>query len=280
MAIGTNTAHSVASRHTANSRPARSALDLATTIGMSAAFLLIVAAIILGGSPGAFFDAPAVFIVLGGTFGVTTACFSLSDIGLAFRVVLRAIFHSANNPTEAAHRALLLAEAARRKGILTLEDYLTDFSDSGLFQRGLEMVTDGSEAEEVERFMQQELEASVQRHQRTIGVLRKAAEVSPAMGLIGTLVGLVQMLGNLEDPSSIGPSMAVALLTTFYGAVLANIVFSPLAAKLERNSTEEQLINRLYVMTAGSVARQENPRRLEMLLNTVLPPGNRIVYFQ
>jgi chemotaxis protein MotA len=280
MAFGTNTAQPVASPNAANSRPGRSAFDLATIIGISAAFLLIIAAVILGGSPGAFFDVPAIFIVLGGTFGVTTACFSLSDIGLAFRVVLRAIFHSANNSTEAAHRALLLAESARRKGLLTLQDHLTDFADSGLFQRGLEMVIDGSEGEEVERFMQQELEASVQRHQRTIGVLRKAAEVSPAMGLIGTLVGLVQMLGNLEDPSSIGPSMAVALLTTFYGAVLANLVFAPLAAKLERNSTDEQLINRLYVMTAGSVARQENPRRLEMLLNTVLPPGDRIVYFR
>jgi len=132
----------------------------------------------------------------------------------------------------------------------------------------------------VERIMQSELQATTERHARAVGMLRKAAEISPAMGLIGTLVGLVQMLGTLEDPSTIGPSMAVALLTTFYGAILANLVFTPLASKLERNSTEDALMNEMYVMAAASIARQENPRRLEMLLNTVLPPENKIVYFQ
>ena len=110
-------------------------------------------------------------------------------------------------------------------------------------------------------------------------VLRKMGEFSPAMGLIGTLVGLVQMLGHLDDPSTIGPSMAVALLTTFYGAVLANIVFLPLASKLERNSAEETLVNNVYLMGAASIGRQENPRRLEMLLNSVLPPAKRVRYF-
>ena len=99
------------------------------------------------------------------------------------------------------------------------------------------------------------------------------------MGLIGTLVGLIQMLGNLEDPSTIGPAMAVALLTTFYGAILANMVFTPLASKLERNASEDTLINHLYVMASASIGRQENPRRLEMLLNTILPPGHRVEYF-
>ena len=142
------------------------------------------------------------------------------------------------------------------------------------------MVVDGSEAAEVERIMQSELQATTERQVRTVNVLRKAAEISPAMGLIGTLVGLVQMLGNLEDPSTIGPSMAVALITTFYGAVLANLVFIPLASKLERNAVEDALVNEMHVMAADSIARQENPRRLKMLLNTVLPPENKIVYFQ
>jgi len=93
------------------------------------------------------------------------------------------------------------------------------------------------------------------------------------------LIGLVQMLGNLDDPSTIGPSMAVALLTTFYGAVLANMVFAPMAAKLERNSAEEAMVNNIYVMGASSIGRQENPRRLEMMLNSVLPPSKRVQYF-
>jgi len=139
---------------------------------------------------------------------------------------------------------------------------------------------DGSEPDEVERIMQSELQATTERQTRAVGMLRKAAEISPAMGLIGTLVGLVQMLGTLEDPSTIGPSMAVALLTTFYGAILSNLVFTPLASKLERNSAEDALMNEMYVMAAASIARQENPRRLEMLLNTILPPENKVVYFQ
>ena len=100
------------------------------------------------------------------------------------------------------------------------------------------------------------------------------------MGLIGTLVGLVQMLGSLDDPSTIGPSMAVALLTTFYGAILANMVFSPMAAKLERNSNEESMVNTVFLTAAASMGRQENPRRLEMLLNTILPPAHRLQYYE
>ena len=100
------------------------------------------------------------------------------------------------------------------------------------------------------------------------------------MGLIGTLVGLVQMLAQLEDPSAIGPSMALALLTTFYGAILGTVILGPLAAKLERNSNDEALSKNLVLMTMSSIARQENPRRLEMLLNSELPPEKRIKYFE
>ncbi|MCK4938737.1 MAG: MotA/TolQ/ExbB proton channel family protein, partial [Rhodospirillaceae bacterium] len=133
--------------------------------------------------------------------------------------------------------------------------------------------------EEVEGILRKDMFSTVQRHISSASILRKAAEFAPAMGLIGTLIGLVQMLGNLDDPSTIGPSMAVALLTTFYGAVLANMVFSPMAAKLERNSAEEAMVNNIYVMGASSIGRQENPRRLEMMLNSVLPPSKRVQYF-
>jgi chemotaxis protein MotA len=115
--------------------------------------------------------------------------------------------------------------------------------------------------------------------QRSASILRRAAEVAPAMGLIGTLVGLVQMLGSLDEPSKIGPAMALALLTTLYGALLANIVFGPLAAKIERNASAEALLRQIYMIGAVSMARQENPRRLEILLNSVLPPWQQIRFF-
>lgn len=242
--------------------------------------MLIAAAIFLGGQPGAFFDLPAIFIVLGGTFGVTVACFSTHDIFVSFKVIGQTVFRISHEPVDVARHLMQLSDAARRKGHLSLQDYLPDLMNSGLLYRGIAMVVDGNEAPEVERIMQSDLQATTERQVRTVSVLRKAAEISPAMGLIGTLVGLVQMLGNLEDPSTIGPSMAVALLTTFYGAILANLVFTPLASKLERNAEEDAMINEMHVMAAGSIARQENPRRLEMLLNTVLPPEGKIVYFQ
>ena len=280
MAYGTDTARRLRTPTAVRTPPPGLSLDIATVVGISAAFLLIAGAIILGGRPGAFVDLPAIFIVLGGTFGVTVACYSLQDTAVAVRVIGQTVFRSASQPVDVARHLMQLSDAARRKGYLALQDYLPDLMQNGLLYRGISMVVDGDDAAEVERIMQSEQQTLADRHERTVSVLRKAAEISPAMGLIGTLVGLVQMLGNLEDPSTIGPSMAVALLTTFYGAVLANLVFTPLASKLERNAAEDSLLNEMYVMAAGSITRQENPRRLEMLLNTVLPPENKIVYFR
>ena len=280
MAYGTDTARPARTSAPLETPRARRSFDIATVFGISAAAILIATAIFLGGSPGAFIDLPAIFIVLGGTFGVTTACFSIHDMVIAGGVVSQAFHRASHDPSSAARHVIQLADIARRRGMLSLQDYLPDLAKNGLLFRGISMVVDGNTADDVERILQRAMQSTTQRHMRTVGILRKAAEISPAMGLIGTLVGLVQMLGNLEDPSAIGPSMAVALLTTFYGAVLANVVFTPLASKLERNALEELLINQLYMMTATSIARQENPRRLEMLLNTVLPPGHRVAYYR
>ncbi len=232
-----------------------------------------------GGSPDAFIDIPSICIVIGGTFGITTACYSFRDIWTAFSIAVSTVFYHTRSPSSAALHVLQLAELSRRKGLLAMEPYVPRLMNEEMLHKGLKMLLEGATGDEIEPIMQGEMQAAARRHTRTVGVLRKAAEISPAMGLIGTLVGLVQMLGNLSDPSTIGPSMAVALLTTFYGAVLANMVFTPLASKLERNSSEEALINQIHVMAATSIGRHENPRRLEMLLNTILPPDHRIEYF-
>ena len=257
----------------------RYSIDLTTVFGITGAALLIIAAIVYGGSPGSFIDLPSILIVIGGTFGVTTACFSLGDMGSAFRTVGSTVFRHHSSPNQAAMQLMQLAQIARFRGTLAVQNYLPAVEGQSMLAHGLSMVIDGGTADEVERIMQREVQAVAQRHSRSIGVLRKAADISPAMGLIGTLVGLVQMLGNLEDPNTIGPSMAVALLTTFYGACLANVVFTPLASKMERIASEDLLLNHLYVMATASIARQENPRRLEMLLNTILPPSERIEFY-
>ncbi len=158
--------------------------------------------------------------------------------------------------------------------MLSFEQSLPALRGNPFLTKAISMVADGFPVEEVERVMRREIDEMTGRHRKSASVLRKAAEIAPAMGLIGTLIGLVQMLGNLDDPSTIGPAMAVALMTTFYGAVLANMLFAPLAAKLERNSAEEALVYNVYLLAAVSIGRKENPRRLEMLLNALLPPAH------
>ncbi len=263
----------------ASSEDAAPTIDVATVIGVSGAFLVIGAAMVLGGSPESFVDLPAILIVFGGTFLVTTVSFSLAEVGRAQRVMLRAVVYHAESPRAAALRILYLADAARRNGPLALEKELNASHHSRFLAQAVALVIDGFPSEEIEHILGRERHATGERHARSAGVLRRAGEVAPAMGLIGTLVGLVQMLGNLQDPAAIGPAMAVALLTTFYGAVLANMVFLPLATKLERNSEIEAMVDKIYEIGATSISRQENPRRLEMTLNAILSPAQRVSYF-
>jgi chemotaxis protein MotA len=254
-------------------------MDFATILGLTSGFALLGLAILIGGAPGAFFDAPSLLIVFGGTFAVTAMSFSIKEIMRVPKVALQALFQSANDPSTAASQMIELAELARDQGPLALQNIQPRLVHLPFLSHGVAMVIDGSKSDEIERVMNRKVSAMSNRHDKATGVLRKAAEVSPAMGLIGTLVGLVQMLGQLDDPTTIGPSMAVALLTTFYGAVLSNMVFSPLASKLERNSDEEMLLNNIYVTGVTSIGRQENPRRLEMLVNTLLSPTDRVQHF-
>lgn len=254
-------------------------MDHATLLGMVAGFGLVIAAVMVGGSTGSFFDFPSFLIVIGGTLGVTMISFSLSDIGRVPSIVWKAMTRSVPEAGGTALHMLRLAELARKRGILGLDQMLDTMRHQPFVHKAVSLAVDGTPVEEIHSVLQREINELAQRHMRSANVLRKAAEVAPAMGLIGTLIGLVQMLGNLNDPSSIGPGLAVALLTTFYGAVLANMVFAPLASKLERNSAEEILIANLYMLAAESICRKDNPRRLELLLNAMLPPAQRIDYF-
>lgn len=260
--------------------PIKPSFDYATVLGLVSGFGLVLAAIFIGGSPESFFNLPSVFIVIGGTLAVTTICFSFAEIGHTAQVILKTFSYSKREPADAAKQVLQISQMARREGILSLQKILDPIESEPFLYKGVSMIVDGTPSGEVESILRRDIQATYQRHLRSASVLRRAAEFSPAMGLIGTLIGLVQMLGNLDDPTTIGPSMAIALLTTFYGAVLANMVFIPLAAKLERNSAHEEMISGLYLMGAVSIGRQENPRRLEMLLNSLMPPAQRIQFFE
>ena len=257
----------------------RNKFDNATVFGLTGAALFIIVAIAAGGRASAFFDLPAIFIVLGGTIAVTTVCFSLPDIFKTFSALRETVVSRERDLQDTAYTMLELADAVRRNGILKLQGApLARFAREAFLHRGLKLLIDGVTEKDIGDILREDINASSERHVRAVSVLRKAAEIAPAMGLIGTLIGLVQMLGNLGDPKVIGPAMAVALLTTFYGAVLANMVFNPLATKLERNGAEEALIQQLFMTGILSISRKDNVRRLEIVLNSMLPADSKVQY--
>jgi chemotaxis protein MotA len=249
-------------------------------LGLAGGGVVLVGAVLLGGSARSFFDLSSLIIVLGGTVAVISICFSLREVRSMLGCVAATMLEAAPDPRAAALRALRLADDARRYGLLHLEELAAAERRSAFLRKALAMVADGTGEAELEAVLRHDVLATPDRLRRSAAVLRRAADYAPAMGLIGTLIGLVQMLGQLSEPHRIGPSMAVALLTTFYGAVLANMVCSPLAVKLERWADDEEMICLMFLMGVVSISRQENPRRLELLLNSVLPPGKRVRYFE
>lgn len=257
----------------------RRSLDMTTVVALVGVMGLIATAILIGGTDANFFNIPSVLIVILGTIFATAISYSWSEIANVGKILGQCFFKKSYKPALMATQLMDLAMVARKKGLLALSSIEKELRRDPHLAKAVQIVTDGYGGDDVARVLMQDLDALVERHRRAASILRRGSEVAPAMGLIGTLVGLVQMLAQLQDPESIGPSMAVALLTTFYGAILGTVVLGPLAAKLERNSNEESMIRSLVVHAMVAIANQENPRRLEMILNSELPPSERIRYF-
>lgn len=250
--------------------------DATPLIGLAAGVLILGLAASMGGGLPAFLDAPSLMIVLGGTLCGVLVCTSAGDALRAGMAVASSLRGHAVDPTANAAALLRLAAYFRRHGPLAIENLLPTLAAEPFLQKALRLVVDGCDPAEIERLLQQDSLARVHSARASVAVLRRAAELAPAMGLIGTLIGLVQMLGAMTDPGAVGPGMALALLTTLYGAVLANVVMIPLAGKLEREAGVEALIHEFCALTAISMARRENPRRLEIALGGLLPPGARL----
>lgn len=253
--------------------------DMATILGLILAIGMIGGAIAIGQSNANFFNVPSVMIVLFGTMAATSISYTGAELAKAGSVIGKSMFRKVYKPSKLATSLMDLAIVARKKGVLALVNYDKEMKKNPFLSRAIQLVVDGYSAEDIERLLTQEIGALSERHKRSASIARRASEVAPAMGLIGTLVGLVQMLADLENPEAIGPAMAVALLTTFYGAILGTVVMASLAIKLEKNSTDETMIKTLIMTASTSMARQENPRRLEMLLNSDMPPSEQINYF-
>ena len=261
-------------------KPARRQIDISTIIGLGAIIILIVMAVAWNGQFASFVDIPSLFIVVGGTAAITVMATTWQDLQNTWSV-LKSTFASMHvEPHEYSRQLLDLAMVARQRGLVQLQDYDKSLRSDGFLRQAMRLLSDGIKPEEISALLKQEIDSVVNRQEQAVRVLRRAADIAPAMGLIGTLIGLVQMLGHLEDPSTIGPSMALALLTTFYGAFLSTAILMPLATKLEKRTDEDITLKVLILSAATSMARQENPRLLEIQLNTLLSPKNRVKYFE
>ena len=249
-------------------------MDIATVAGIVSAFGLVVTAMLMGGGLGLFINIPSFMIVVGGTLGATLINYPLQDVLRVVSVVKNAFFPSTFTTQELIANFVTLASRARKEGILALEPAIKDMKDEFL-STGLQLSVDGLEPQAIQAIMDTEVEHIQERHKLGAEIFTTMGIFAPALGMIGTLIGLVQMLQTMDDPSTIGPSMAVALLTTFYGALMANIVCLPIAGKLKNRSSTEVMVKELMIEGVMSIAKGENPRVLEQKLNAFLAPPQR-----
>jgi chemotaxis protein MotA len=247
-------------------------MDVATLIGLLGAFGIVIGAMASGGSVGVFLNAPSMMIVMGGTLMVVLMKFNLGQFLGAFSVASNAFSSKLSVPESIITQVIEMATVARKEGVLALEKF--EFEDKFLGD-GIRLVIDGSNSEEVEQLLTKDMQQIIDRHKWGAQVFSAAGDVAPAMGMIGTLVGLVQMLSAMDDPKSIGPAMAVALLTTLYGAMLANMVFLPLSDKLNLRKAEESRLNAICIDGIIAIQSGQHPRVLESNLKLYLNPKKR-----
>ncbi|HDQ41453.1 MAG TPA: motility protein A [Desulfonatronum sp.] len=249
-------------------------MDLATIIGVLLAFGLVISAIMMGSSLFVFVSIPSALIVIGGTLGATLINYPLGHIIGVLGVVKNVFFTRLEQPAETIGKFLEYANRARKEGILSLEPLLKEIDDEYL-RKAMQLTVDGVEPQMIQEIMQTEISYLQERHETGADIFAAMGTYAPALGMIGTVIGLVQMLQSMDDPGAIGPAMAVALITTFYGAVLANLVFNPISGKLRTRSKEEILLRELTLEGILSISKGENPRIIEEKLNGFLPPKMR-----
>jgi chemotaxis protein MotA len=243
-------------------------MDLATLIGMVFGVIVIVLAILTGGDFSTFVNVPGLLVVFGGTIAATLIKFSLSDCLFALTVGMKQAFvNDSSNQQEVVEQIKQMANKARKDGLLALED--EDFTNVFL-QKGVQLCVDGQQPEHVQKILSAEMENSIQRMQLGSRIYSGIGDAAPAFGMIGTLVGLVQMLANMSDPSSIGPSMAVALLTTLYGAFIANLIAIPIAEKLQLRYQHVRKTKSLIIEGVLGIANGESPHVIDEILTTYL----------
>jgi len=248
-------------------------MDILTLVGLVAGVLIVVMAMLANASLLTFLNLPGLAIVLGGTFAVTLIKFRMASVLSAFRLAMRAAFFDRMaSPSELVREASALALVVRKEGILGLENHTASYD---YLQKAISLCVDGHPPELVEEALIHEAEQTAERYELAERVFRGIGESAPAIGMLGTLVGLVQMLNTLDDPSSIGPAMAVALLTTLYGAFIAQLIALPLADKLHLKAEDEARNQTLIITSIKNIMSGENPRVLTELLSSFVHPDKR-----
>jgi chemotaxis protein MotA len=251
-------------------------MDISSVIGgsLAIAVLVITVAIAPGASFGAFIDYPSIMVVCVGCCSAVLVCFPLKSILGLGKVTKNVFFNSQEDVGELIEQLVSLAETARRDGLLALESRVEEVSNSFIVL-GIQMAVDGTRPEVIEDIMRTEMDAVATRHSAGKKVLDQAGRFAPAFGMIGTLMGLIIMLGQLDDPDALGPGMAVALITTLYGAIIANVFFLPWAEKLGFINSSELLTMEIVIRGIMGIQSGENPRVIEQKLTTFIPPSLR-----
>ncbi len=246
-------------------------MDIATLIGIGGAFLLIIISIVIGGSPGAFINVPSLLITVGGGITAGMAGFPLGEFINGFKAILKAINPGVPNPIETIDFLTEIAKKARKEGILALEADIDNFYAKDSFLGDImRMLIDGLEIEEIKSTAESSMAQVEQKLSTEVAVWEALGDLFPAFGMIGTLIGLIQMLQNLSDPSALGPGMAVAMITTLYGAILSNALCIPVSKKLKYYKDIKMLYLEAYILTAEAIEKGINPNILRQKLAGLL----------
>ncbi len=242
-------------------------MEISTIIGLAAAILLIVVSIAIGGSPLAFVNIPSLLITVGGGFSATLTSFPMKDFLSGLKAIGKAFNPGLPDPVELIDYLVNVANKARRDGILALESDIDEYySRDPFFGNLMRMLIDGQDIEEIKSNAETALMKIEQDLSTEVSVWEALGELFPAFGMIGTLIGLIQMLQNLNDPSALGPGMAVAMITTLYGAILANVLCVPIAKKLKLFKDLNLLFKEAYILTVEAINNGTNPNVLRSKL--------------
>ncbi len=253
-------------------------MDLGTVIGIVLIMVLLLGAMTMGVGVGAYIDIPSVLIVVGGSIGALMISFKPAQMKAFTKIFMKAIKPGEEDPAELIKKLVEFATKARKDGILALESEVNS-EENDFLKKGLSMAIDGSEPDTIRELLEIELEQTSTRHKIHGSIFNQWAGLAGAMGMVGTLIGLVAMLLNMADPSAIGPSMAVALLTTMYGAIIGNVFGTPIYNILSIRNDEESMIREMIISGIMSIQSGDAPRVLEAKLLAYLAPADRISQF-